>query len=382
MVLLIILIGFLATVRVLIIKEKLISPLSVFVNIWLLASLAGLVISYRSIYEFEIMSIALICLHVTCFVVGYLLFAELDYGISSLRLSFIPRSLWYLLGALSFYFVLVESRMIAESVDLDLPFLVRLRIGLGDNIAWSFRSKYCLYILFFATTITERGVFRTFLYGMLIITLILTTGRTFILLFAVLFLAQWLISHKGILTYRYAVMLLVFGLVIFLGFGFAMNKVAHSGNYMDPVLVYMGGGIIAFNEWIISFDGDFTYGVRTLNPILSFFSEHSDRSSIVEEFIDKPIRTNVYTFLRFSYEEFGFLFLSIMSFFIGATSRRTWVLLITGRSWLHYGVMLYIIVLMPFQDQVLSIWPTWFTLYCFYLLSRVSYEGSNVVRRI
>lgn len=346
---------------------ELLDPYRILLSSWFVAFSSAFYLAYSLSYSMNALTLILYSVFIISIMIGETSARNVSLALRYIRILRLPSSLWYCLVILSVYSLIVETKMIADGVGLDLPFLVRLRIGLSEESSLSVYSKYSLYLAFFSFGRAKSNAVKILMAIALICSLLLTTGRTFILLVVCLLLARYRFIH-GRISWKGFIYLTVFGLLIFISFGVLLQKGSSKGGILEPILFYSGGGFLAFNEWIETFQNNYSYGLRTLSPVLSNVMVTYSGPTIVEDFITYPFRTNVYTSLRFAYEEFGLVFVVVTGLLIGYLSGFFWNRLRRGQGWVGYGCMIYILLLLPFQDQFWSIWPTWVTLAFFKIL--------------
>lgn len=89
---------------------------------------------------------------------------------------------------------------------------------------------------------------------------------------------------------------------------------------------YATGAFAAFDSFIKSWNGTHTYGAMCFLPIENILSRlltgESSGISLIYEFREIPFSTNIYTWLREIYTDFGFVGIVLFPFFIGIISQH------------------------------------------------------------
>lgn len=248
----------------------------------------------------------------------------------------------------------------------------------GDKIGL---SKYGMYLSFFLTFflfemhMRHKKYLKYFLISLLISIsfAILTTGRTSILLLFSL------VSGVYILNDRLSFNKIIIGSFLFIFFyalyAVLLNKGGSIGNSLsdnisgikESILEYFFGGVSAF-DFSLNFNETLKYGRNTFRFIIAGFDqlgliEISESSlTLKERFVNVPFRTNVYTVYKYYYDDFGGIYSVIMMFLFGFLHTSIFFRAYSKRSiplMFFYSIMLYSVVISFFQDQFLSLLPSW-----------------------
>ncbi len=117
---------------------------------------------------------------------------------------------------------------------------------------------------------------------------------------------------------------------------------------------YLASPLAAFNEFLTTFQGDYAWGRNTLFPLYKWLCRfHLAPEFELAVYGDKvliPYMTNVYTYLRSFYEDFGLWGVTLGPYLLGATlaavRRRAHVSL----PWLNLYLVLLLFVLFSFYN--------------------------------
>jgi oligosaccharide repeat unit polymerase len=134
-----------------------------------------------------------------------------------------------------------------------------------------------------------------------------------------------------------------------------------AGNFM----IYLLGSLSAFDAFIHS-NYIITYGENSFRFIYSVLykigSLESKPSELVDQYVSIPFDTNVYTLYKIYFQDFGILFMMLVVFCMSLLHTYYYLKAINGRQFMPtfiYSVMLYPLFMSFFQEQYLSLMPTW-----------------------
>jgi oligosaccharide repeat unit polymerase len=119
---------------------------------------------------------------------------------------------------------------------------------------------------------------------------------------------------------------------------------------------YLASPIAAFNEFLGSFQGDYTLGTRTLAPFFKWLNRFHligpHDFLISGEFICIPYPVNVYTYLRSFYEDFGLVGVAVFPYLYG------WLMAaLRGPARRHFAYLnVYILLLVPLLFSFFHFW--------------------------
>jgi oligosaccharide repeat unit polymerase len=248
----------------------------------------------------------------------------------------------------------------------------------GINFAYiSFFLQFYLYIL--KKENSTKLIISTLI---LFIFCIFSTGRTFFivylcLIFGILIVFQKL--KKKHLLYAFSGFIVLFSTVgILLNNGgstennFEENVSGLAGNFM----IYLLGSLSAFDAFIHS-NYISTYGENSFRFIYSVLYKIGlvgvKPAELVDQYVSIPFDTNVYTVYKIYFQDFGLLFMMIIIFSMALLHTYYYLKAISGHQFLPtfiYSVMLYPLFMSFFQEQYLSLMPTWIYFICIALLVR------------
>lgn len=210
---------------------------------------------------------------------------------------------------------------------------------------------------------------------------VLTTGRTFIMIVAVLVLGLNLLTGK-ISAKRGLSILLLVGTVSFTIMGIALGKGGGSGTevVLDQFRIYLLGGLAAFGQHIQEVQ-HMDWGsniMRTPLLVLRYVGINVPVPDLMKEYRFIPDPTNVYTFYLPYFDDFGYVGAFFAPFVIGFMQGKVYKLARSGSApfMIFYALLLYPLFMQFFQDQYFSLMSTWVQ-YSGWVL--VAFYGSKVL---
>ena len=115
--------------------------------------------------------------------------------------------------------------------------------------------------------------------------------------------------------------------------------------------IYITGPVVAFDKYIVSFSGGYTFGQAQFLPIVHLFGRlfgFETEYSILYDFVEVPFDTNIYSYLREAYSDFGLLgviltplCLGVLSYVAGAVRFRS--------NAVNFGIYQYLYVYVIFS---------------------------------
>ena len=208
---------------------------------------------------------------------------------------------------------------------------------------------------------------------------VLNTGRTGIL-FVLLSLLGFSAVNKSLSIKK--IFLATGGfLMVFLIFAIFLNKGGSSdssflenlSSVSQVVLVYMFGSFPAFDHFIHS-HYEIVYGENTFRLIYVFLEKISlinhSPALLVQEFVEVPFQTNVYTIYEYYVSDFGAYGAMLIIYFIGFI--HTYLYLNLNRGLMYkflYAILLYPLCFSFFEDQYFSILSQWIQYFIFGLFT-------------
>ncbi|MCD1258757.1 oligosaccharide repeat unit polymerase [Paenibacillus athensensis] len=199
---------------------------------------------------------------------------------------------------------------------------------------------------------------------------LLATGRTYIMLPAVMIVGLLLITRKlsplkGLLYF------VIFGLISFAVMGLIFNKgVDLESSYTenvtsitDSLKIYMLGSLPAFDQYMQS-DVTFGYGgymFRFFFALLDAVGIHADVPALIQSYQQVPMLTNVYTIYQTYYADFSLVGVVLIQFLLGCWHSLLYVNAAKGKLlyMLLYAFFLYPLFMQFFQDQYFNLLSTW-----------------------
>ncbi len=246
-----------------------------------------------------------------------------------------------------------------------VPLAITYGLGIG-YVAAGFGS----YLLFFSKTTTFQKLYYILPFFFAVGIDILTSSRMGILFYAIIYFSSLLLKYNCISVEekrRYR-RILFFGLVLALIILFVpkylrdasvggsdyssytkylvnqdLNKFPLIGPFMH-YFTYITGPLAAFDEYVITFTNEFSMGEAQFLPLVHIFTRLFGGESnydILYEFVSVPFSTNIYSYLREAYSDFGFIGILLTPFMLGLLS------LIASRldsknKLLNFGIFQYV----------------------------------------
>jgi oligosaccharide repeat unit polymerase len=237
----------------------------------------------------------------------------------------------------------------------------------GTNFAY-----ISFFLQFYIYSIKKNNSTKLFISALiLLIFCAFSTGRTFFivylsLIFGILIVFQKL--KKKHLFYAFSGFLILFSTV-----GILLNNGGSTENNLEEnisglagnFMIYLLGSLSAFDAFIHS-NYIITYGENSFRFIYSVLykigSLESKPSELVDQYVSIPFDTNVYTLYKIYFQDFGILFMMLVVFCMSLLHTYYYLKAINGRQFMPtfiYSVMLYPLFMSFFQEQYLSLMPTW-----------------------
>lgn len=249
-------------------------------------------------------------------------------------------------------------------------------------------SKYGLtfaYVSFFVQgyqfVFNRNNKFKLYLSAfILLIFCFFSTGRTFFILYLCLIFGILIIFKK--LKKKHLMYGISSVLILFSTIGILLNKGGSVDNNLgenisgifESFMVYFIGSLSAFDAFIHS-NYDNTYGqnsFRFLHSILYKIGIVENKPiDLVDQYASIPFDTNVYSIYKIYFQDFGLSFMMIMIFSMAILHTFFYLKAINERKFIHtffYSILLYPLFMSFFQEQYLTLIPTWI-----YLISIVMF---------
>lgn len=240
-------------------------------------------------------------------------------------------------------------------------------------------SKYGLnfaYISFFLQSYQyvykKDNKFKLFLSAfILLVFCVFSTGRTFFILYLCLIFGILIIFKK--LKKKHLIYGLSSVVVLFATIGILLNKGGSTDNSLEEnisgifesFMVYFIGSLSAFDSFIHSNYAN-TYGENSFRFFYSMLYKigvvETKPIDLVDQYASIPFETNVYTIYKIYFQDLGFLFMTIVVFSMALLHTFIYLKAINERKFLYtflYSIMLYPLFMSFFQEQYLSLLPTW-----------------------
>jgi oligosaccharide repeat unit polymerase len=240
-------------------------------------------------------------------------------------------------------------------------------------------SKYGLnfaYVSFFLQSYQyvcyKNNKFKLFLSALILLVFcVFSTGRTFFILYLCLIFGILIIFKK--LRKKHLFYGISSVLVLFSTIGILLNKGGSTENNLEEnisgvfesFMVYFIGSLSAFDSFIHS-NYINTYGENSFRFFYSMLYKmgivENKPSDLVDQYASIPFDTNVYTIYKIYFQDFGLIFMLIIVFSMALLHTFFYLKAINGRKFMDtfiYSIMLYPLFMSFFQEQYLSLLPTW-----------------------
>lgn len=252
-------------------------------------------------------------------------------------------------------------------------------------------SKYGLnfaYVSFFLQSYqyacNKNNRFKLFLSALILLVFcVFSTGRTFFILYLCLGFGILIIFKK--LKKKYLLYGLSSVLVLFSTIGILLNKGGSTENNLEEnisgifesFMIYFIGSLSAFDSFIHTNYVN-TYGENSFRFFYSMLYKigvvETKPSDLVDQYASVPFDINVYTIYKIYFQDFGLIFMMIVIFSMALLHTYFYLKAINGRKFIHvflYSIMLYPLFMSFFQEQYLSLLPTWIYLISIVMLFKV-----------
>jgi len=276
---------------------------------------------------------------------------EVDYGTGFPHRRF-NRLLYifYLTGMLGLILLYREVTNFFTLSQLLDPFTLRQlrqmfiedRIG-GRSIQYLLLcSEISLIFSFFYAIYFKKGYLRVVLFflPMLFYSLLSTSrSETFMYIFdlcGTFVFIRFFVKNEPIKKYVFVIFPLLL-IASFGGIGFLLFKVLKFTRHIDTQNIleiqsfmfyhYIASPIGALNELLLEEPHILEYGKNIFAPMLRFlqyFIDDIDSPPMRQAFVHIPYKTNVYTYIRVIYKDFGLIGITMIPFFIGVIVSSLW----------------------------------------------------------
>lgn len=290
---------------------------------------------------------------------------KIEIGLLLISVAFFPLLVYQ-------SYLLAQEYMIFDSLFAGL----RNAYIQGQDVGASKYGIIFAYVSFYVQTIkyieTKKNL-KMFILSLVILLLycILSTGRTFFLIFICLILG--ILIYKGKLKKKY---LLYFGISFFALFflvGIFLKKGADSDNSFGEnisgistsFLQYYLGGVSAFDQFLNS-KFQYAYGEQSLrffyNILASLGLVENKEIVLTQEYVSIPFEFNVYTIYKTYVQDFGIWYIVLILGLMSYIHTYCYYKAIKDSNFLYsflYALLLYPLVMSSFQEQYLTLAPTW-----------------------
>lgn len=212
---------------------------------------------------------------------------------------------------------------------------------------------------------------------------VLSTGRTFIMIVVIVILGLNLATGK-LSAKRGLGYLVIAGLVSFGVMGLALRSATDAplALLVDQFRLYLLGGVAAFGQYVDSVK-ELDWGTnifRTPALVLGKLGIHVEVPTLTKEYRYVPDPTNVYTFYRPYFDDFGYVGVVLAPFIFGVFYGKVYRLARAGSRVfiLCFALSLYPLFMQFFQDQYFTLLSTWVQYSAWIAFG---FLGARVIRR-
>ncbi|WP_338407596.1 O-antigen polymerase [uncultured Flavobacterium sp.] len=240
-------------------------------------------------------------------------------------------------------------------------------------------SKYGLnfaYVSFFLQSYqyvyNKNNKLKLFLSAfILLVFCVFSTGRTFFILYLCLIFGVLIVFKK--LKKKHLVYGISSVLLLFSTIGILLNKGGSAENNLkenisgifESFMQYFIGGLSAFDSFIHTKYSN-TYGENSFRFFYSMLYKmgivENKPSDLVDQYASIPFDTNVYTIYKIYFQDFGLIFMIFIIFSMAILHTFFYLKAINEHKFIYtflYSIMLYPLFMSFFQEQYLSLLPTW-----------------------
>jgi len=258
--------------------------------------------------------------------------------------------MFYFIGIIGFYLLYLEITKHFKLNQLFDPFYYRLlrQMFLDDEIGsrlvdyLTISSQVALVFSIFYAVTFKRRYLRIFLFLLPVVAgSFLSTGRSqFFSYFFFVFGSYVFIKHylKDEPIKKYVLFVFPALLVIsFAGIGILLLKAIKFTRYIDPedivesqlymIYFYLTSPIAALNRLLMEYPDSLEWGRNIFAPVLRlvrYLYRDIEAPPVFQEFVKTPFRSNVYTYIRIAYKDFGFIGLATVPLIMGAIISTIW----------------------------------------------------------
>lgn len=205
----------------------------------------------------------------------------------------------------------------------------------------------------------------------LLVFCVFSTGRTFFIFYLCLFFGILIVFQK--LKRKYLIYGMLGIIFLFATIGILLNKggsventlVENISGIFESFMVYFIGSLSAFDAFIHS-NYESTYGENSFRFLYSILYKtgmvEGKPIDLVDQYASVPFDTNVYSIYKIYFQDFGMLFMMIMIFSMAILHTFFYLKAITERKFIptfFYSILLYPLFMSFFQEQYLTLIPTW-----------------------
>jgi oligosaccharide repeat unit polymerase len=237
----------------------------------------------------------------------------------------------------------------------------------GINFAYvSFFIQFYLYIR------ERHNNFKLKLSALILLLFcVFSTGRTFYIVYLCLIFGVLIVFQK--LKRKHLVYAFSGFLGLFSAIGILLNNGGSTENSVqenisglaENFMIYLLGSLSAFDAFIHT-NYSPTYGENSFRFIYSVFYKmglvEAKPNELVDQYVSIPFDTNVYTVYKIYFQDFGLLFMILIIVSMALIHTYFYLKAINERQFMPsflYAVLLYPLLMSFFQEQYLSLMPTW-----------------------
>jgi oligosaccharide repeat unit polymerase len=213
------------------------------------------------------------------------------------------------------------------------------------------------------------------------INILLTGGRTYLLLIVSIYLSLK-INSRALKMEFFRIVL--FFLIIFVVIGVLLGKIGdtNSGSIgsgivlegIEAAVVYFVGGLVAFDKFLMS-NIEYSFGTETFRSIVIILNKIgiSDfkEVTLVQPYVNIPFEFNVYTIYYHYVKDFGIIFSLLFVSFISLVSVYVYNMARVKKSrfsLLLFAIIIYANIMSVFQENFVTLLPFYFYLIIIQLL--------------
>ena len=354
------------------------------------------------IYELSPTSLSVFTLGVIVFSIGGV-FAKLKFGNSkSFENSTSPHGTnkisrnIFIISVLFLPFNAYESYQLANEYIIIDNLYMGLRIAYAEGqdvgfskfgIIFSYVNFFIQLYLFYFKKGNKLSLYASFILSFCYCAL--STGRTFFIILICIIFGVMIIFNR--LKIKYILIGIISFLIIFIQVGISLLKGGSAESSLsenvssisENIMAYFIGSLSAFDTFINS-NYTITYGENSFRFIYAFLNKIGVTDiklvKLENEFVSIPFETNVFTIYKNYFYDFGLIFMILVILIVSFIHTYYYYKAVNEKSFVStfiYSILLYPLIMSFFQEQYLSLLPSWIYLMSIVYIIRYGFKKNK-----